>query len=127
MSHNVAIYELIHTILKKESGYISTEELARRLGNQTAREMRKHGGTDALLQEASMYIAQMYGAVIVRTMSPGGIKLSSDMKEINAAREQWAAFSTKIKRVADGYDDVKKALRAFQERCAAQNQMALEI
>jgi hypothetical protein len=121
------VFQTIYEILQKEDGYISTKELARRLGRQTGRDLRGHGGVDGMLHQASVWIAQHYGMVIVRTMSPGGIKLSSDLKEIREAKAQWDEFSTKIRNVVTSYDEVERVLHERQARDGAQRQLALEM
>lgn len=124
---NAPTFQRVYEILQKETGYISTKELARRLGRQTGRDLRGHGGVDGLLHQASIWIAEHYGMVIVRTMSPGGVKLSSDLGEIRDAKAQWDEFSTKIRNVVRSYDEVEKVLHKKREQDGTLRQMALEM
>ena len=120
-------FQRIYEILRVQHGYISTKELATQLGKQQARDLRRHGGVDGILHQASKWIAENHGMVIIRTMSPGGIKLSANLTEIRAAKSQWNGFSSKIKNVVTQYEEAEKFLFQKRKRIADENQMALGI
>lgn len=113
-----SLIEEIYDILKAESGWIRVRVLADRLG-MDGRELRAHGEEDSILDEASRRIFRDHGLVVLRRMSPGGVKLSCDPVEIEAVIAQWASFTWRTKRISDEYRESLQSLqREKQTRLA---------
>ena len=106
----------IYDILLKQSGYMKTEELDSQLG-VSARELRAHGDEAGMIERASEWIFKTHGMVIIRRMSPGGLKLSRSIEEIAAAKEQWNSHHWSVKKIVDHYDDAIRRISSSNKSC----------
>lgn len=89
--------------LECETDYISSEELARRVG-MSARGLR---GEDGPLAIAAREIYNETGFIIVRRMKqPAGIRITKDRDEVEEAYRQWLDWFSSFRPQLDFYRDV---------------------
>ena len=96
------LFDHIYARLKSHAGRMTTKQLAMAV-DVSERNLRRHGEVAGILDLASDYILTTYGYVVLRSMNPPGVWMTTSAAEIRANLAQWIVFENRIHQIVDHY------------------------